>query len=110
MRQRRPLAVLVACLLVFGLAGPVASAGPAGAADPADGYGVVRNFLPPGQSGTVTAADFALVSMGYPVNRVAVDGKNAPRNFANQLEMYDAIGKLSPDQLRTADLAAFYKP
>ena len=54
------------------------------------------NILPPGQSGTVTATDAAKVVAGDPQGRVAIDGKNAPRNFANQLEMYDALNTVAP--------------
>jgi acyl-homoserine lactone acylase PvdQ len=95
------------CAAVMGAAGSVALASP-GVAAAGDPYGAVWNILPPGQSGTVTAAGLLQVAAGDP-NRVAVDGKNAPKNFADQLEMYDALNRQDPATVSTADLGSFYK-
>ncbi|MGH3712475.1 MAG: penicillin acylase family protein [Micromonosporaceae bacterium] len=73
-------------------------------------YGEVFNVMPPGQSGTITAAKLATVLAGDPTGRTAVDGRNAPRNFANQWEMYDALGRLTPAQIRGAELTRYFKP
>ncbi|MGH3355650.1 MAG: penicillin acylase family protein [Nocardioidaceae bacterium] len=80
-----------------------------GATSTPDPYGQVRSILPPGQSGTITAADLATVMAGDPTGRVAVEGENAPKNFADQLEMYDALNRVDPDALRTQDVGDFYK-
>ena len=74
-----------------------------------DPYGTVRNILPPGQSGTITAADFAKVVAGDPQGRTAVDGKNAPKNFADQLEMYDGLNTVPPSSIDPGDLDRYYK-
>ncbi len=109
------LVVTPAIAIVAGLAVPaaqgssastVAAARGANAADP---YGRVWNILPPGQSGTITASDLAKVTAGDPEHRIAVDGENAPDNFADQLEMYDALNKVRPHRLKTSDLATYYK-
>jgi acyl-homoserine lactone acylase PvdQ len=100
----RPSRILVAMAAAVGL---VMAATPAGAVD--DPYGRVLNILPPGQSGGINAIELALVLAGDPEGRVAVDGRNAPRNFANQLEMYDGLNRLTPGQIATADLTKYYK-
>ncbi|HEU5156082.1 MAG TPA: penicillin acylase family protein [Streptosporangiaceae bacterium] len=105
MRRNRVLVAVAAVMM--SLAGSVTSADAAAAA--ADPYGRVLNILPPGQSGSINAAELAAVLLGDPVGRVAIDGRNAPRNFADQLEMYDALGRLSPGQIAGADLSKYYK-
>jgi acyl-homoserine lactone acylase PvdQ len=89
------------------LAGVMAPAGatPAGPGE----YPGVRNILPPGQSGSINAAEAAQVTAGDPQGRVAVDGKNAPANFADQLEMYDALNHADLGALTDGQLASFYK-
>ncbi|MGH3499140.1 MAG: penicillin acylase family protein [Nocardioidaceae bacterium] len=74
-----------------------------------DPYGKVWNILPPGQRGTITTTDLAKVVAGDPTGRVAVDGKNAPKNFADQLEMYDRLNRIAPRSLTRADLSRYYK-
>jgi hypothetical protein len=81
----------------------------ASAVAPTD-YGTVLNILPPGQSGTITAADAAKVIAGDPQGRVAVDGVNAPPNFADQLEMYDRLNTVDPSKISETDLTRYYKP
>jgi acyl-homoserine lactone acylase PvdQ len=104
--MRRAVVVLAAATsAALALAGLAA---PAGAAEP--DYGEVLNVLPPGQAGTVTAADAAKVVAGDPEHRIARDGENAPPNFADQLEMYDALNTVDPASLGESDLERFYKP
>jgi acyl-homoserine lactone acylase PvdQ len=93
---------LAACLAASAVTSPAAGAN-------SDRFGTVLNVLPPGQSGTVTAADFARVAAGDPEGRVAVEGENAPENFADQLEMYDALNTVRPSSLRGGDLRRYYK-
>ncbi len=111
--MRRVASTAVCCAagaLVLGLlpGGPAGAAGTVAAEEP--GFGEVLNVLPPGQSGTITAADAAIVVAGDPQGRVARDGQNAPPNFADQLEMYDAINTVEPASIGEGDLARFYKP
>lgn len=89
---------------IASLAVPPAASAPA-ATD--DRYGHVWNILPPGESGTITALDLAKVLAGG--STTAVDGRNAPKNFANQLEMYDGIARRAPGSLTRADLDTYYK-
>ena len=103
-----PRAAVVVLSTALALAALPALPGGANAAEP--GYGEALDILPPGQSGTVTAADAAKVATGDPQGRVAIDGKNAPSNFAIQLEMYDALNTVAPGSLKEGDLTKFYKP
>jgi len=105
---RRLATVLVtSAVVVAGLSAP-ATAAPAGGGAAGE-YPGVRNILPPGQSGSINAAEAAQVTAGDPQNRVAVDGKNAPANFANQLEMYDALNHADLGGLTDGQLSSFYK-
>ena len=88
---------------------PVPAADASSGAASGDGYGRVWNILPPGQSGNINTLDFAKVTAGDPQHRTAVDGKNAPPNFADQLEMYDALTKHDPKTLNRGDLDSLYK-
>ncbi|MGZ4443718.1 MAG: penicillin acylase family protein [Nocardioidaceae bacterium] len=108
-RQVRRAALWTAALtgavsVLAGVSAPATQA--AGSGDP---YGTLWNILPPGQSGSVNAAQFAQVAAGDPQNRVAVDGKNAPPNFADQLERYDRLTRTAPSALTRADLDTLYK-
>jgi acyl-homoserine lactone acylase PvdQ len=69
----------------------------------------VWNILPPGQSGTVDAAGLAPVLATDPAGRVAVDGRNAPPHFADQLERYDALNRADPAALTATDIDRYYK-
>jgi hypothetical protein len=80
---------VTSAVVVAGLAAP-AGATPVDGGSYAEFDGVL-NVLPPGQSGSVDAAEAALVTAGNPQNRREVDGQNAPENFADQLEMCDAL-------------------
>ena len=90
------LGALVATTLL-----PVASASSAPVSY--DTGGAVLNILPPGSSGNVTALQAAQVGTSRTANGTT------PKNFANQLEMYDALGKVSPGQLGEKDLAGYFK-
>ena len=106
MRTRKRAWTVVATLTALTVSGGVLVGGTppaASAAGTSDPYGTVRNVLPPGQSGTVTAAD--LVAVGP--SREATG--TTPKNFADQLEMYDALTKHDPETLTSADLDTLYK-
>ena len=107
----RPLTRASGCALAAAtaLAGLSAVTAPVASGQaPTDPYGKVWNILPPGQSGSVNAAELLQVAAGDP-NRVAVEGENAPANFADQLEMYDALTKKAPGKLTRADLEQLFK-
>ncbi|EON22898.1 penicillin acylase [Nocardioides sp. CF8] len=70
-----------------------------------DDYGYVRNILPPGENGTIDATDLLTVGPGLE----AQDGKNAPPNFADQLEMYDELTTHAPYSLDKTDLGGLFK-
>ncbi len=91
-------ALTTAATALAGVHAPAAS----GAADP-DPYGRLWNILPPGQSGTVTATDLAQVGPSLQAT------PTTPKNFADQLEMYDALTKKRPSLLTRADLDRLYK-
>ncbi len=102
-RTRAGLATVVVtglALMAGGLAGTAPAAFSAAEPDP---YGTVWNILPPGQSGTVTTADVLQVGPGLEATGTT------PENFADQLEMYDALTKHDPETLTGADLDTLYK-
>ncbi|MGZ4698955.1 MAG: penicillin acylase family protein, partial [Oryzihumus sp.] len=105
---RRPALALA---LLAGVATAVVAVAPgataAGTPDPLEG--AVRNVLPPGQSGSIDAAKLATVVAGDSQGRVAVEGRNAPPNFADQLEMYDGLNRLDPASVSTGDVSRLYK-
>ena len=97
------------------VAGAVALAGlvvpPAAQAteETAEEYGGVRNILPPGQSGSMTLPGAVGSVLGDPLGRQAVDGRNAPVNFSDQLEMYDALNAADLGSLTEESLGEYYK-
>jgi acyl-homoserine lactone acylase PvdQ len=96
-RVARPLAVGVVLLCTI-------TALPATAADgPYDTGGAVLNVLPPGSRGNVGVADALAVGTGRTAN------EDTPENFADQLEMYDAINTQAPGQIAAADLPKYFK-
>jgi acyl-homoserine lactone acylase PvdQ len=105
MRRRAPRVLLLSTLSIA-VATTGLSAGAAPARNPSgDAYGVVWNILPPGSSGNVDATD--LLTIGPSL--VAVDGENAPENFADQLEMYDKLTTFQPYQIGRGDLDTLFK-
>jgi acyl-homoserine lactone acylase PvdQ len=98
---------VVAAALVGGLLYPLVV--PVGAQGSESAGPEVWNILPPGQSGTINAVELARVLASDPMGRVAVEGRNAPPHFADQLERYDALNTVEPGSLSEADLDTFYK-
>lgn len=102
--MRRTAAALTATALVATLSATAVSAS---GADPAraeaDPYGNVRNILPPGSNGTVTAAD--LLALG---GSMTADENNPP-NFADQLELYDGLTKVEPNAVTQEDIDRLFK-
>jgi acyl-homoserine lactone acylase PvdQ len=97
-------------ILALGTAVVAGVTAPAGAAPAAPGeYPGVRNILPPGQSGSMNASDAAVSALGDPLGRRGTDGENAPANFADQLEMYDALNHADLSALTEEDLSRYYK-
>ena len=97
----RPVSV---SLLLPAVLAAALSAPPAVAADPAyDTGGAVLNILPPGSRGNVSAAD------GLAVGPSRTATGETPENYADQLEMYDAINTTAPGQLAAGDLTQYFK-
>lgn len=105
--SRSAVAVAVAGVLLASLS--AAALAPAAQAQTPVGGTEVWNILPPGQSGTIDAVEFARVLATDPDGRVAVDGYNAPPNFADQLERYDALNTIDPYSITMSDLDTYYK-
>ena len=82
-------------------------------------HGEVLNILPPGSRGNVDIP--TLVTTGVtnlpnlfstpndPKAALATASATNPANFADQLEMYDALSKTSPGQIDEASLTKYYK-
>ncbi|MCW2600834.1 MAG: hypothetical protein JWM02_2663 [Frankiales bacterium] len=115
--MRRPLLAGSALLSLLALAVP-----PAVAAQDLGSYtahGEVLNILPPGSNGNVSLPTLvslgvtrapALVSTpGDPKGVLTTATPTAPAHFADQLEMYDALGKVAPGGLTASSLTAYYK-
>lgn len=101
--RRHVLAALAATstlALVAPTTGPATAADDAGRAETA--YGGVRNILPPGSNGTATALD--LLTLG---GTTADD--STPTNFADQLEVYDALTTVEPGAITQADVDRLFK-
>ncbi|MGH3445012.1 MAG: penicillin acylase family protein [Nocardioidaceae bacterium] len=111
MRRTRRSLVLAAALAAATTGLATLSVPADGAGSGPDSFGSVWNILPPGQRGTVTIADLPKLALspGDAAHRTAVDGKNAPKNFADQLETYDALTRTRPDTLTRADINRLFK-
>ncbi len=96
MRRSVPV-LLTSAVVLAGLAAPAGAEEPGYGPDQYGEFAGVRNILPPGQSGTVTVAEAAAAQAGQP-----------PQNFADQLEMYDALNHADLGGL-SEDLSSYYK-
>jgi acyl-homoserine lactone acylase PvdQ len=67
-------------------------------------HGEVLNILPPGSHGNVDMQDLATLGLS---TQGTTATPTSPGNFADQLEMYDALGKVAPGQ--SIDLTKYYK-
>src|SRR5436190_346989 len=97
----RRLLVLLAVASVAVL--PLPSTGAAVPAAAYDTDGATMNILPPGSSGNVDATDLA--AMGGSRTATA----EQPKNFADQLEMYDKLNTVAPYSLTDSALSTYYK-
>jgi acyl-homoserine lactone acylase PvdQ len=107
--MRRPVLVGTAVLALAGLALPGTAASLVTApSDPLayTAHGEVLNILPPGSRGNVDAQ--ALATLGLTTQGTTATA-TSPANFADQLEMYDALGKVAPGQLSAGALTKYYK-
>jgi hypothetical protein len=101
---------LIAATAALALLAPEAGAGASPdrvRAEPRDPYGTVWNIVPPGSRGNIGLLDVLEVIGG--LGTTAVDGENAPDNYADQLEMYDALTTQQPGDISRADLDDLYK-
>jgi acyl-homoserine lactone acylase PvdQ len=96
---------LIACAAVISVAALPAVAATAGSAAPPayDTNGATMNILPPGSDGNVNAAEALAVGS----SRTATP--TTPQNFADQLELYDALNTVAPYSLANSDLSKYYK-
>jgi len=67
-------------------------------------HGSVLNVLPPGSRGNVGMQDLATLGLSTQGTTATPD---TPANFADQLEMYDALAKVAPGQ--PLELTRFFK-
>ena len=110
MRRTRLLAPSAAAALAVtaALLPGTAPAAPGPAADRHDDpYGTLWNIVPPGSRGNISVSQLPGVLLGG--GTTAIDGKNAPPNYADQLEMYDALTTTPPDDLTRSDIDDLYK-
>ena len=106
--MRRRAAITVFSVLAVGAAAlPAHAATTVPSPTTADSYGTVRNIVPAGQRGTINALQLVQVLTGGGLT--AVDGKNAPPNYADQLEMYDDLAKYKPGTITDAVVDKDYK-
>ena len=108
MRRRLAAALTAPAALALTLGAlPAQGADSVPSPETADSYGSVRNIVPAGQRGSINAAQLVQVLAGGSLT--AVDGKNAPKNFADQLEMYDGFNTVEPGQVTDAVVDDHYK-
>lgn len=112
----RALLALTSAALLVAVGAPAS----AGVTDP---YGEVLNVLPPGSSGNVDAASLVTLGPGKaagdptsllsglqdPKGFFTTATPDAPTNFADQLERYDALNAADPKQLTDAHLRDYFK-
>ena len=113
----RPLVAVVA-LAAMALAPSLAS-GAASVTTSADQHGETLNVLPPGSRGTVSIPD--LVALGVtnlpgvlinptdPQAVLATASATQPKNFADQLKMYDDLNSVPPGQITDGILTKYFK-
>ena len=97
----------------------LATAAPAADLQSYTADGQVLNILPPGSNGNVDVP--ALASLGVTKLPTALSNPQgaqsalltatptSPAHFADQLEMYDALGKVAPGTLSESSLTSYYK-
>lgn len=105
--RRATIAIAVSSLALLAAVMPAQAATTVPSPGTADSYGSVRNILPAGQRGSINALELAQVLAGGGLT--AVDGKNAPTNYADQLEMYDSLARKRPAQITDAVIDQSYK-
>src|ERR1035437_8650297 len=112
----------VAVLLAGAMSATAAPTGPAVAAQDLQSFtahGEVLNILPPGSNGNiswttlaslgVTQAPTLVSTPGDPKGDLTTATGTAPTHFADQLEMYDALGTGSPGQLTASGRTNYYR-
>ncbi|GCD88467.1 penicillin acylase family protein [Nocardioides sp. LS1] len=93
-------ALAATALAAFGPGALTTASAADGASDP---YGQLWNILPPGSNGTATAPD--LLALGGSTTATPT----TPKNFADQLEMYDGLTKVEPSKITSDDINRLYK-
>ena len=101
--MRRPALTALAAAATLTLLAPSTAATGADQARRAEKeYGGVLNILPPGSNGTATALD--LLALGG-----TTATEDTPTNFADQLEVYDALTTVDPAGMTQADVDRLFK-
>ncbi|MBC7630886.1 penicillin acylase family protein, partial [Aeromicrobium sp.] len=101
------MATMISVLAVGAAVLPAGAATTVPSPTTADSYGSVRNILPAGQRGSINTLQLAQVLTGGGLT--AVDGKNAPPNHADQLELYDKLSTKRPAQVTEGVVDDLYK-
>jgi acyl-homoserine lactone acylase PvdQ len=106
--------LVIAAILALALAPTVA---PAAASN--DQHGETLNVLPPGSRGTVSVPDLVALGVsnlpdlfanpGDPKAALATASATEPKNFADQLAMYDGLNRIKPSSISEANLLTYYK-
>ena len=110
MHRRPPAAIAIPAAVALALGAltlPAQGAPSVPSPSKADSYGTVRNIAPGGQRGSINAVQLAQVLSGG--GTTAVDGKNAPKNYADQLEMYDRLNTQRPGTITNAVIDRDFK-
>jgi len=79
--------------------------------------GQILNILPPGSNGNISFPQLAELGVTNLPTALRTQREPAlttatptnPKHFADQLEMYDALGKVAPGTLADGDLTKYYK-
>ena len=104
------VAPLIALLIALAAAPTAGSTAPAAAAPSVDGHyrgfgdaGGFLNILPPGQKGTLTAAELAQVNAATTSSAGANDPSAYPAHVADQRQMYDDLNFAADNHRLDAD-------
>jgi acyl-homoserine lactone acylase PvdQ len=118
-RKRTLVTVAVTVAVAMGPLAATSFGADSPATTSADKHGETLNVLPPGSRGTVSIPDLAALGVtnlpsllgdpGDPQAVLATANGTQPKNFADQLEMYDAINKVVPSKLTDSMLLSYYK-
>jgi acyl-homoserine lactone acylase PvdQ len=118
MRRAVVTVAVLSVVVVPGLAVAAGAVGGAGTGGRYDAGGATMNILPPGSDGNVNPGDLvALSSAGVspllanpsdPKGALTTANATTPPNYADQLELYDALNTIAPSSLTDPMLGTSY--